>query len=324
MSTNDRTVSIVLPIYQEELTIGGLLEEIVQSLDGQDLDFEIIAVDDGSTDGTLNELRNARDLYGDRLRVARHIYNKGNGAALRTGLRVATGEAVVFMDADGQHSPTDISRLLSFIPPYDLAIGARTSTYKGGRLRGLANRFFNWFASWLARRPVDDLTSGFRAMRREAAVHFLPLFPEGFSAPTTTTLGFLKAGYNVAFVPIDVRPRAAGKSKIRPWADGLEFLTLMLRIVMLYDPLRIFAPTGIVLTILGIGAWAAGMAQAGRLVLPNSAILLFLVAIVTWLLGLIASQVAMSLVPYRGDESLLLDEEAFNDLTDDPLSSQQE
>lgn len=309
-------VSVVLPVYHEENTIGSLVDEIVETLDNEDFEYEIIAVDDGSKDGTLDELRRARDRHGERLRVARHLYNKGNGAALRSGLRVASGEVVVFMDADGQHSPDDISRLLARIPPYDLVIGARTSTYKGGRLRALANRFFNWFASWLSRRPVEDLTSGFRALRREAAIHFLPLFPDGFSAPTTTTLGFLKAGYNVAFVPIDVRPRAAGKSKIRLWADGLEFLTLMLRIVAIYDPLRIFVPIGIALTVLGIGAWAAGMAQAGRLVLPNSAILLFLVAIVTWLMGLIASQIATSLVPYRGDESLLLDEEAFEKAED--------
>ncbi len=313
MNKANPEVSIVLPVYHEQRTIGGLVDEIVETLDAESIDFEIIAIDDGSTDGTLNELRRARERYGERMRVARHLYNKGNGAALRTGLRVARGDVVVFMDADGQHSPEDISRLLSRIPPYDLAIGARTSAYKGGRLRGLANRFFNWFASWLSRRSVEDLTSGFRAMRREAAVHFLPLFPDGFSAPTTTTLGFLKAGYNVAFVPIDVRPRSAGKSKIRLWSDGLEFLTLMLRIVALYDPLRIFIPTGIVLAVLGGAAWAAGMARAGRLVLPNSAVLLFLVAILTWLLGLIASQVAISLVPYRGDESLLLDEEAFED-----------
>lgn len=308
-------VSVVLPIFQEEHTIGGLLDEIIKSLDGAEFEYEIIAVDDGSNDGTLNELRLARERYGERLRVARHLYNKGNGAALRTGLRVARGDVVIFMDADGQHSPEDIPRLLSLIPPYDLVIGARTSAYKGGLLRGLANRFFNLFASWLSRRSVDDLTSGFRAMRREAGIHFLPLLPDRFSAPTTTTLGFLKAGYNVAFVPVDVRPRAAGKSKIRLWSDGLEVLTLVLRIVALYDPLRIFVPTGIVLTVLGIGAWATGMAQAGRLVLPNSAILLFLVAIITWLMGLIASQVAISLVPYRGDESLLLDEEAFEDAT---------
>jgi glycosyltransferase involved in cell wall biosynthesis len=316
MSAAKIDLSVVLPVYHEQDTIGSLVDEIVRTLDSRSAGYEVIAVDDGSTDGTLAELRQLRERHGDKLHVARHLYNKGNGAALRTGLGVASGEIVVFMDADGQHSPEDIHRLISQIPPYDLVIGARTSKYKGGRLRGLANRFFNWFASWLARREVRDLTSGFRAMRRSAALHFLPLLPDGFSAPTTTTLGFLKAGYNVAFVPIDVRPRSAGKSKIRLWSDGLQFLTLMLRVVALYDPLRIFAPIGFVLALLGIAAWVAGMARAARLVLPNSAILLFLVAIITWLLGLISSQVASSLVPYRGDESLLLDEEAFADIED--------
>ena len=307
-------VSIVLPVYREQDTIGTLIDEIVATLDQESRKFEVIVVDDGSDDGTLRQLQLVRERHGDKVHVARHLYNKGNGAALRTGLRVAQGELVVFMDADGQHSPEHIHLLLDHLPPYDLVIGARTSTYKGGIFRGSANRFFNWFASWLSRKDVVDLTSGFRAMRRTAALHFLPLFPDRFSAPTTTTLGFLKAGYNVAFIPIEVRPRAAGKSKIRPWADGLEFLTLMLRIVALYDPLRIFVPTGIVLGVLGVAAAAAGMARAGRLVLPNSAILLFLVAVTTWLLGLMASQVAMSLVPYRGDETLLLDEEAFGNL----------
>ena len=304
-------VSVVLPVYREQDTIGHLIDAIVAILDREDREFEVIAVDDGSDDGTLRQLRLLRERHGDKFHVARHLYNKGNGAALRTGLRVAQGDLVVFMDADGQHSPEHIHLLLDQLPPYDLVIGSRTSAYKGGIFRGSANRFFNWFASWLSRQEVVDLTSGFRAMRRTAALNFLPLFPDGFSAPTTTTLGFLKAGYNVAFVPIEVGPRAAGKSKIRPWADGLEFLTLMLRIVALYDPLRIFVPTGIVLSLLGVAAAVAGMIRAGRLVLPNSAILLFLVAVTTWLLGLMASQVATSLVPYRGDETLLLDEEAF-------------
>jgi glycosyltransferase involved in cell wall biosynthesis len=307
-------VSVVLPVYREQDTIGHLIDEIVATLDEERREFEVIAVDDGSDDGTLRQLQLLRERHGDKVHVVRHLYNKGNGAALRTGLRVAQGDFVVFMDADGQHSPEHIHLLLAHLPPYDLVIGSRTSTYRGRLFRGMANRFFNRFASWLSRKEIVDLTSGFRAMRRSAALHFLPLFPDGFSTPTTTTLGFLKAGYNVAFVPIEVGPRAAGKSKIRPWADGLEFLTLMLRIVALYDPLRIFVPTGIILTLLGVAAAIAGMARAGRLVLPNSAILLFLVAITTWLLGLMASQVATSLVPYRGDETLLLDEEAFGDL----------
>lgn len=305
-------VTVVLPVYQEQAIIGGLVEAIIEVLENQQQSYEIVAVDDGSSDGTRHELRALQTRFAGKLRVARHLYNKGNGAALRTGLRIARGDLVVFMDADGQHSAQEIPSLLANIPPYDLVIGARTSGYQGPLHRKLANRFLNAFASWLSKTEVKDLTSGFRAMRREVALHFLPLFPDGFSAPTTTTLTFLKAGYNVAFVPVEVQPRSSGRSKIRPWADGLDFITLILRIVSLYDPLRIFLPTGALLTVLGVAAAAAGMLNAGRLVLANSAILLFLAALLTWLLGLIASQVATSLVHYHGDETLLVDETVFS------------
>ena len=305
-------ISVVLPVYQEQATIGGLLSELVQTLDANGAEYEVIAVDDGSKDGTLRELQAARDRLGSKINVVRHLYNKGNGAALRTGMRVAQGEILVCMDADGQHSPAEIAALVSSIPPYDLVIGARLDGYRGPMHRRLANRIFNWLASWLSRTEVSDLTSGFRAMRRSVALHFLPLFPDGFSVPTTTTLAFLKGGYNVAFVPIQGRRRSGGRSKIRLWSDGLEFFSLILRIIALYDPLRIFLPTGAILGLLGIVAGAAGMLRAGRLVLANSAMLFFLAAIFTWLLGLIASQVAASLVQYRGDESLLLNEEAFS------------
>lgn len=304
-------ISVVLPVYQEESTIGALLAELIETLEANGLVYEVIAVDDGSKDRTLGELQIARDRLGSKITVVRHLSNKGNGAALRTGLRVAQGEIVVCMDADGQHSPAEIAGLVSLIPPYDLVIGARLDGYRGPIHRRLANRIFNWLASWLSRTEVADLTSGFRAMRRSIALHFLPLFPEGFSAPTTTTLAFLKGGYNVGFVPIRGRRRSGGRSKIRLWSDGLEFVSLILRIIALYDPLRIFLPTGAILGLLGIAAGAAGMLRAGRLVLANSAMLFFLAAIFTWLLGLIASQVASSLVQYRGDESLLLNEEAF-------------
>ena len=304
-------LSVVLPVYQEQTTIGSLLSEMMEALEAQGFDFEIVAVDDGSEDGTLQALEAARARSGSRVNVVRHLYNRGNGAALRTGLRVARGDIVVCMDADGQHSPAEISSLISLIPPYDLVIGARSEGYRGPWHRRVANRFFNGLASWLSRTRVSDLTSGFRAMRRSVVLHFLPLFPDGFSAPTTTTLTFLKAGYNVAFVPIKGRPRSAGHSKIRLWADGMEFITLILRIITLYDPLRIFLPTGGLLAILGVFAAAAGMLRAGRLVLANSAILMFLAAIITWLLGLIASQIAVTLIQYRGDETLLVNEDAF-------------
>ena len=301
-------VSVVLPVFEEEATIGPLVTELVSSLSTAGLAFEIVAVDDGSGDATLEALGEAHRRYPDQLRIARHLINKGNGAALRTGIRVARGEIVVTMDADGQHSPEYISKLTALIPPYDLVIGARTHGYPGRWHRNLANRFYQTFASWLTKKQIEDLTSGFRAMRRSAVEHFLPLFPEGFSAPTTTTMAFLKAGYNVAFVPISVRQRVAGKSKIHLWQDGGRFVTIILRMIMLYDPLRIFLPVGAILGALGLAAWAAGIWNAGRLVVPNSAVFLFSAGLMIWLLGFISDQISSTRVQYHGDETLLLEE----------------
>ncbi len=302
-------LSVVLPVFEEESTVGDLIPRLVDTLRTEANSFEIIAVDDGSGDGTLEVLRALRARYPDWLKVVRHLHNRGNGASLRTGARVARGEIVVFMDADGQHAPEDIHRLTASIPPFDLVIGARTEGYEGSWYRNAANRFYNRFASWLSQREVLDLTSGFRAMRRAAVMHFLPLYPSGFSAPTTTTLAFLKAGYNVAFVPIHVRQRSAGRSKIRLWHDGARFFVLILRMIMLYDPLRIFLPTSFVLSVLGVAAWIAGVLAAGRPVIPNATIFLFISALMIALLGLLANQIADTLITYHGDESLVIDEQ---------------
>ena len=301
-------LSVVLPVFDEEATIGPLVAELVASLSETGLGFEIVLVDDGSKDGTPDTLSRLRGQFSDTVRIARHQRNRGNGAALRTGIRVGKGSVVVTMDADGQHSPSDIAKLVAHIPPYDLVIGARQEGYRGALLRNLGNRFYNVFASWLTKTKIEDLTSGFRAMRRVAVNHFLPLFPEGFSAPTTTTMAFLKAGYNVAYVPIYVRKRMAGKSKISLWRDGTRFLTIILRMIMLYDPLRIFLPIGVALGGLGLAAWAAGMLNAGRLVIPNSAVFMFSAGLMTWLLGLISDQISSTRVQYHGDETLLLEE----------------
>jgi glycosyltransferase involved in cell wall biosynthesis len=301
-------ISVILPVFEEKETVGVLIPAIIDRLGQEGESFEIVAVDDGSSDGTLEVLRGLREQHPDLVHVVRHVYNKGNGAALRTGIRVARGEIVVCMDADGQHSPDEISQLTSLIPPYDLVIGARLEGYAGSWHRGAANRFYNALASWLTRTLVKDLTSGFRAMRRGVVLHFLPLFPAGFSAPSTTTLAFLKAGYNVTFVPVHVGKRGAGKSKIRLWSDGGRFVTLILRIIMLYDPLRIFLPTGVYVAIAGVVAAVAGILNARRLVVSGSAVLLLLAALVIWLLGLIASQIATSLIFYHGDESLVMDD----------------
>ena len=299
-------LSIVLPIYNEEKTVEEFLRNLIRELSAGDEKFEVIAVDDGSDDGTLDVLTRLINEFPSRLKVAKHLYNRGNGSALRTGIRTATGRVVVTMDADGQHSPDDINRLVSHIPPYDLVIGARTDSYRGSWYRGVANRFYNRFASWLSRSEIADLTSGFRAMRRSVVDHFLPLFPTGFSAPTTTTLAFLKAGYNVKFIPINVASRQAGRSKVALWSDGSNFILIIIRMIMLYDPMRIFIPTGLILGIIGLLAGVAGIINAKRLVLANSAILFLLAGLVTWLLGFIASQISSTLIQYQGDETIEL------------------
>jgi glycosyltransferase involved in cell wall biosynthesis len=303
---------VVLPVFNEADTITSLVRSLVAAMKQTGIVWEVVMVDDGSDDRTIDSLKALIKAHPEQVRVVRHPHNRGNGAALRSGIRVARGEVVITMDADGQHDPSDIPSLLRHMPPNDLVIGERKSSYAGPWQRKFANRFYNLFASYLSQREVRDLTSGFRAMRREAVLHFLPLFPEGFSAPTTTTLSFLKAGYNVAFVPVDVGPRAGGESKIRPWRDGVRFISLILRMIMLYDPLRIFLPIGAGMFALGVLAWAAGIWNAERLVFPNSAIFLFSSALMTWLLGLVSEQVSNAQVHYHGDETLIvmdLDEE---------------
>jgi glycosyltransferase involved in cell wall biosynthesis len=300
-------ISVVLPVYEEAENVKFLIPNLIQTLEASGKSFEVIAVEDGSKDDSLAVLKDVQREHHHQLRIARHLHNRGNGASLRTGIRVARGDIVVTMDADGQHSPEDLLRLVEEIPPYDLVIGARTINYKGSWYRGLANRFYNRFASWLSQSPVLDLTSGFRAMRREVANHFLPLFPTGFSAPTTTTLAFLKAGYNVKFLPINVMQRKAGVSKISLWSDGTRFIMIILRMVMMYDPLRIFVPTGYLLGLLGVLAGIAGIWNAGRLVIANSAIFLLLAGLLIWLLGLIASQISSGLIQYHGDETIIIE-----------------
>jgi glycosyltransferase involved in cell wall biosynthesis len=312
MSDHIPQISIVVPVYQEEVTLEQCIRDAARVLGSGRYDFEIVAVDDGSKDRSLQILR---DLQSDlpQLRVVHHLYNRGYGAALRTGIRVARGEVVLLMDADGQHTAEDIPLLLEHLPPYDLVIGYRTANYRGRWYRNFGNRVFNAFSSWLANFEIKDLTSGFRAMRRTAVLHFLSLYPNGFSASATSTLVFLKAGYNVLFVPIRVQPRERGSSKVNLFKDSWRFLAIILRMIMLYDPMRIFMPLAGILSLLALAAWGLGIWAAGRLLIPNSATLLFLMALIAVLMGLLSSQIASTRIHYFGDESLVIYESQDGD-----------
>ncbi len=244
---------------------------------------EVLVVDDGSTDQTSARARAAGAC------VVRHPYNKGNGAAVKTGIRRAHGEFVLIIDADGQHPPEDAQRIAARLGDFDLVIGARSGPTQATTGRRLGNALLNRLASYLTSRPIADLTSGFRGARTEYLREFLHLLPNGFSTPTTTTLAFIKAGYNVAFEPIDARQRS-GHSKIRFARDGTRFLLILLKIVTLFSPLRIFLPISIVSFATGsiYGIW--NMIATGKI--PNGAVILILFAVIVFLVGLISEQIA--------------------------------
>jgi glycosyltransferase involved in cell wall biosynthesis len=272
-------VSIVIPAYNEADVIG----QVVASLAGSAPWHEIIVVDDGSSDGTSG-LASAAGAT-----VVTHPYNKGNGAAVKTGIRNATGTFVLIADADGQHRPADAARLIAYLGDYDLVVGARSAHTHASLARRAGNATLNRLASFLTEQPIADLTSGFRAARRDALVEFLHLLPNGFSTPTTTTLAFIKAGYNVAFEPIEARNRI-GQSKIRLASDGAKFFMIIVKIVTIFSPMRVFLPlAGVsVLTGLGYGIWNV-VAHAR---IPNGAVLLILFGVMVFLVGLVSEQIS--------------------------------
>ena len=273
------SVSVLLPAYNEAGAIG----DVVRGLAAIATWREIIVIDDGSTDDT------AAVAAAAGARVVRHPYNKGNGAAIKTGVRQTSGEFVLILDADGQHQPADARRLIARLGEYDLVIGARTRSAQAGAARALGNALLNRLATFLTEREIPDLTSGMRAARREGLVEFLPLLPNGFSTPTTTTLAFLKAGYNVAFEPIDVRVRV-GRSKIRFSSDGLKFLLIVMRVVTIFSPMRVFLPVAAVafLTGAGYGLWTVAVSHK----IANGAVLLLLFSVLVFLVGLVSEQIA--------------------------------
>jgi len=273
------TVSVVIPAYNE----GAAIDQVVQALATAGPWHEIIVVDDGSKDQTGAHAAAAGAI------VVRHPYNKGNGAAVKSGIRRATGEHVLIVDGDGQHSPGDARRLVARLGEYDLVIGARSTSTQATHARRFGNTALNRLAGYLTGREIPDLTSGFRGARREHLREFLHLLPNGFSTPTTTTLAFIKAGYNVAFEPIDALQRT-GQSKIRFARDGVKFFVIILKIVTLFSPLRVFLP--ISLAAFTIGAAYAAWTIATQSHVTNSSVLLIMLSVVIFLVGLVSEQIS--------------------------------
>jgi glycosyltransferase involved in cell wall biosynthesis len=274
-----REVSVVIPAMNEADAIAAVVTELRAAAAWR----EIIVVDDGSSDAT------AVNAEGAGATVVRHPYNKGNGAAVKSGIRQATGEYILILDGDGQHKPSDAERLVGKLGVFDLVVGARTSATQAGAVRRMGNSALNRLASFLAEREIPDLTSGFRAARRAHLLEFLHLLPNGFSTPTTTTLCFLRAGYNVAFEPVEARTRV-GLSKIRLSRDGPKFLLIMLRVMTIFSPLRVFLPIAGTSFALGAGyaAWTVYTQQH----VTNSSVLLIVLAVIVFLVGLVSEQIA--------------------------------
>ena len=271
-------VTIVVPAFNEGDSIASVVTAMLAAAPWH----EVLVIDDGSTDGTGAAARGAG------ARVVRHPYNKGNGASVKTAIRSSTTEWIAIVDGDGQHPSEDAMRLVSRCGEFDLVIGARDPRTQATNVRRAGNAILNWMASYLTERPIPDLTSGFRVARREHLLEFIHLLPNGFSTPTTTTLAFMKAGYNVTFEPIGARQRV-GKSKIRLASDGAKFLLILLKIITIFSPLRIFAPISALAFSVGAlyGAW--NFLYHDRI--PNGAVLALMFSVMVLLVGLVSEQI---------------------------------
>lgn len=276
---NPHTTSIIIPVYNEATVIGGLVASLQQTASWR----EIIVVDDGSNDGTATNAGRAGAT------VVRHPYNKGNGASIKSGIRAASGDFVLIMDGDGQHQASEALKIVARLGDYDLVIGTRTADAHATLSRQVGNTLLNWLATYLTGQKILDLTSGLRCARREHLREFLHLMPNGFSTPTTTTLAFIKAGYSVCFEPVDVRQRS-GQSKIKLARDGFRFFLILLKVITIFSPLRVFVPLSLAAFAMGAG-YAAWTAVTQRHI-TNSSVLLIVLSVVIFLVGLVSEQIS--------------------------------
>ncbi|HXS74088.1 MAG TPA: glycosyltransferase family 2 protein [Rhodanobacteraceae bacterium] len=281
-------LSIILPAKNEAAALAALLPK----LRAAHSTAQIIVVDDGSADDT-------RQLCAQHaVECLSSPYSMGNGAAIKRGTRAARGEVLVFMDADGQHDPADIARLLAKLEEgFDMVVGARDWSGQAGMGRGVANTIYNKLASWMTGFKVADLTSGFRVARADKFREFLHLLPNGFSYPTTSTMAFFRSAYPVAYIPIKAAQRV-GRSHIRPLRDGVRFLLIIFKIATLYAPLKLFVPASGTFFLLGLGYYIYTYISEHRF--TNMSMLLFAAAVIVFLIGLISEQIT-SLTYQRND-----------------------
>ena len=275
----EKKVSIIIPAFNEEKTIG----DIISRIQGLYPVAEIIVINDGSTDNT------AAAALESGAKVYNHPYNIGNGAAVKSGIRAATGDILVFMDGDGQHNPEDIGEMLACFPEYDMVVGNRSHKGQASFGRAFGNIIYNWFASYVTKFSVKDLTSGFRAVKADIARNFVHLLPNTYSYPTTITLGVLRNGNSVKYIPIRVQKRQSGHSSIKFFQDGIRFFMIITRIATLYSPMRVFLPVSFILFLMGLFRYAYTLITEGRF--TNMSALFFVSAVIIFMMSLISEQI---------------------------------
>lgn len=275
-------VSLVIPVYNEPESIKDVISgaKSVEEVD------EIIVVDDGSTDNTGEVLSSIEGIQ-----VISHPYNLGNGASVKSGIRAASGDVVVMMDADGQHSPLDLPEILLYLNDYDMVIGSRYGVKNSSKFRGFGNRILIVIANFLSNSDIKDLTSGFRAIKRTKILEFLHLLPNKFSYPTTSILAFLHSGYTIKYVTMkNFKKRIKGKSSIKPFRDGVRFIQIILRMVMLFNPQKIFIPVSLLFLFSGTGMviWNIYLTKG----IQESSVLLLILGVFLFFFGLLAEQIS--------------------------------
>ena len=276
---NKKDISVIIPAFNESENISKVILKIKELYP----DFEVIVINDGSTDDSVIVAKDAGAI------VYSHPYNIGNGAAIKSGIRIASGDILVFMDGDGQHNPEDIDKMIDHFPEYDMVVGARSKGNHGSWIRGLGNRILNWLASYVAKFCIQDLTSGFRAIKAEIAHNLLYLLPNTYSYPTTMTLGVLRSGRSLKYIPININKRKKGTSNISLFRDGIRFFMIITKICALYSPFRIFLPLSFFIFLVGFSYYMYTYFTSGRF--TNMSALLFTTSILVFLMGIISEQI---------------------------------